>query len=441
MTRTNGSTSAIPPAPGEKPVLGHAAAFVDDPFEFVRRSVESAGDVFRMTFFGRDVYVVGSPDAARTALVNREQFTKPDDFEIAFGDALLAVDGDQWHRQRRAMERFFEPTRIREHTEAVARITTDRVAAWSDGQYVRLDAVMRSIALHNLFDVVFGRSLSADKIDALTEDANALNGWFEPTSWILPRWVPTPSRRAFHRSSDRLREWARTLLEDAATASPDESLLAALVALRDDPESAFDREEVLDQVAGVIFAGHETTALAMTYALHQIGSRPDVADRFYAEIDAALDSDGPLSVADLERLPYTSQIIDETLRCYPPVHGIPRITTASVELGGHTLSAGEQLLLSPWSIHHDPRFYDDPFDFDPGRWTDTSPRDRGFEFIPFGQGPRICIGRHFARLELQVALATIGRRYRLEATGDLEVTPKMTTQPRNPVTARVTLRD
>lgn len=432
-------THPPPPSPPGKPVIGHTAAFASDPFGFITRSVESTGDVFRIQLLGRDVYVLANPDDVETALLNRDVFAKLEDFEVAFGDALLSVEGEQWQRQRHAMEGFFAPTRIHEHAETMVDVTADRIDTWSSGQNVRIDEEMRSVALSNLFEVVFGQSLPKTEIDTLTDDANALNRWFEPTSWALPHWVPTPARRDFRHGSTRLRNWARSLLDETGDVPNDESLLATLATLRDDPDSEFDHAEVLDQVVGMIFAGHETTALAMTYALHQIGAHPHVADRFYTEIDDVLD--GQPGFTDLQELEYVEQVIDETLRLYPPVHAIPRVTTRRVKVGEYVVPEDAEVLLSTWSIHRDPRFYDNPLEFDPERWTDDSPRDRGYEFVPFGSGPRICIGRHFARLEMKAVLATIGQQYRLAADDDVEVTPQMTTQPESAVTARITERN
>jgi cytochrome P450 len=430
------SSDPRPPTPPGTPILGHAVAFAADPFGFTRRAVESTGDVFRMQLLGRDVYVVADPDLVATALQNRERFAKLNDFEVAFGDALLAVEGEQWRRQRHAMADFFDPTRIQEYADTMVDVAESRVDNWAAGDVLDVGEEMRSIALRNLFEVVFGRSISDADLEALADSAHALNGWFEPTSWIFPRWVPTPARRRFRRGSRDLREWARSLLEDGADGGPQaESLLARLDALRADPESEFDRSEVIDQVVGMIFAGHETTALAMTYGLHQLESHPDVARNVRAELEAVLD-DQP-SLAELQELTYLDDVISETLRLYPPVHAIPRTTTDRVELGEYVLPAGEQVLLSVWSIHRDPRFYDDPGEFDPSRWEHTTPRKRGPEYIPFGSGPRICIGRHFSRLEMTATLATVGRRYRLEELSELAVRPQMTTQPVAPVTGRL----
>lgn len=428
-------TNSIPPTPPGMPVLGHTTAFASDPFGFVKQSVESVGDVFRMQLLGTDVYFLAHPDHVETALLDRETFTKPDDFTVAFGEALLSVDGEQWRRQRHAMEDFFSPTRIQEYAETMTGVTSARIDSWEASDTIRIDDEMRAIALHNLFEVVLGQSLTDDAVDELAAAAHALNLWFKPTSWVLPDWVPTPARYKFQRGAGELREHARSLLAEHGDDPTDDSLLATLAALRADPDSAFDRNEVLDQVVGMVFAGHETTALAMTYALHQIASHPAVAERFYAELDDVID--GQPTVSDLQDLEYLEQIINETLRLYPPVHAIPRVTTNRVEIGGHTIPDDAQVLLSVWNMHRDPRFYETPLTFDPNRWEQVTPRAHGAAFVPFGAGPRICIGRHFARLEMKAVLAAIGKQYQLDASGDLEVDPQMTSQPAGPVSIQI----
>jgi cytochrome P450 len=428
-----------PPAPPGHPFLGHTAPFVSDTLSFIRDSVETTGDIFRLQLLGKDLYVAAHPDQAETVLLDRNRFGKPDDFMIAFGESVLSVEGEQWQRQRQAMDSFFSPTRLQEFVGTMNSVTDARTERWATGESIRLDEEMRMIALQNLFEVILGRSIGDGELDELAEIANGLNSWFKPTSWALPNWVPTPARYRFRRSSDELRERAEALLTATGSDPDSDSLLAMLASLRDDPDSAFDRSEVLDQVVGMLFAGHETTALAMTYTLHQIGSHPDVAEQFHAELDATID--GQPSVTDLQELDYFEQVINEGLRLYPPVHAIPRVATQQVELSGHTIPADELLMISIWSLHRDPRFYDDPLTFDPSRWQQTTPRERGYAFIPFGAGPRICIGRHFARLELKATLASIGSRFDFESEGDIELAPQMTTQPAGPVRIRLRERD
>lgn len=429
---------SLPPTPAGDPVLGNTRQFVSDPFGFVTRAADEVGDVFRIRLVGTDVSVLASPEAVETALRDRDTFAKLDDFNVAFGEALLSVEGEQWRRQRHAMEDFFSPTRVGEYADRMVDIARRQVDGWSAGDTVGAHAEMQAVALRTLFEVVLGTSLADDEVRDIVAEADALNRWFKPTSWVLPEWVPTPARYRFRRGSAALRDRARSLLADGAAGPAEESLLATLAELSEDPDSGFDRAEVLDQVVGMLFAGHETTALSMTFALHQLGANPAVAERFHAELDAELD--GPPSLADLQDLSYLDRVVNETFRCYPAIHAIPRVTTAPVEVGGYTLPRDSQVLLSVWRLHHDGRFYDDPLAFDPDRWTATTPREQGYRFIPFGAGPRICIGRHLARLEMKATLATIGRRYRFDADGPLDVSPQMTTQPDGPVPIHLTER-
>ncbi|WP_247730714.1 cytochrome P450 [Halovivax limisalsi] len=430
-----------PPTPPGLPVIGNTVGFATDSFGFIEEAVATTGDVVRIRLLGRDVYGLAHPDHVETALLDRETFAKLEGFEVAFGESVLATEGEQWHRQRHAMEDFFTPRRIGEHAETMTRVATERADRWAAGTTIDADEAMRGVALENLFEVILGQSLTPAEIDDLAAAASALNLYFKPTSWALPEWVPTPARRRFDRRSGDLRDAARRLLADEGPDPDPDSLLARLSTLRDDPDSAFDASEVLDQVVGMLFAGHETTALSMTYALHAIGSNPAVADRFYDELDETLGErlDGTPTPSDLDELPYLERIVDETLRWVPPVHTIPRVTTEPVEVGGYEIPADAEVLCSVWNVHRDSRFYDEPERFDPDRWADTTPRERGYAYVPFGAGPRICIGRHFARLEMKATLATLGRRFAFDAVGDLAFDPQMTTQPDGPV--RIRLRE
>ena len=423
---------SLPPTPPGVPVVGHAPAFARDPFGFVRRSVNGTGDVFRMRLFGRDVHVVAHPTHVRTILRRPDAFRKPDDFRVAFGEAVLSVHGEQWRRQREAMGDIFGPNRITAHADRMAEVAAERIADWS-GDTVRLDTAMRGVALDNLFEVVLGASLDPAEIDELAEAAASLNLYFKPTTWALPDWVPTPARRDFRRGKATVRDQARRLLDGADVDG--DGLIPALATLESAPDSGFDREEVLDQVVGMLFAGHETTALAMTYGLHQIAAHDDVTERFDDELDGI-----EAGTAGVEGTPYLDRVVNETLRLYPPVHALPRITDERVEIGEYVIPAGEQLLVSIWNLHHDPRFYDDPWAFDPDRWLGASPEEYGHAFIPFGAGPRVCLGRHFSRTEMKAVFTAVGRRYRIDAEGSPAIDPQMTSQPAAPVTVSLQRR-
>jgi len=317
---------------------------------------------------------------------------------------------------------------------------------------------MQDLTIEILFATLFGRDLPPGEGDSLRNAADGLNKWFVPTSWLLPHWIPTPSRREFSTSESRLRVEIRRLMaeyeyagksgevtlanqveqstiEGQSEHSKSETLLSKLSeagkATGDDHLSS---EEIEDQMLTMIFAGYETTASAIAFALYSLATEPDVCDAFHDELDTVLNGNPP-TWDDLDRLDLTNRIVTETLRLYPPIHTIPRQTTREVDVGGYTLPSDEQVHLSVISVHRDERYYEAPLEFRPERWTD------GFEeqlddyaFIPFGGGRRTCIGREFARLEATLALATIGQQFDFELAShetDFAIEPEMTTKTQN----------
>jgi len=451
-----------PPSPPRLPVLGHTHRYARDPFAFVDWATDHAGDCLLARVIGEgDLCVLAHPDHVEQALVtDRDAFAKGEDFTVAFGQNLLSVEGDQWERQHDAVQEFFYPGKIRGYADRMVDLAARRTDRWAGGDRISVHEEIQALALENLFATLFDRDLALDGDADLRRAASALNLWFEPTSWVLPNWVPTPARRRFARARETLDAEAQRLLAEreaalAGDGDAGEDLLSTLVALRERGDADLSDAEIVDQVTGFIFAGHDTTALAMTYALHLLGTHPEVRDRLHAELDDVLGSDadrdadgaadgtdGPArpSFADLPDLDVTERVLLETLRLYPPIHTIPRVTAEDVTVGGHRIPEGTTTHLSVVSIHRDERFYDDPEQFRPSRWREASPRSKGYAFVPFGAGPRDCIGRRFASLEARLVLATVASRYRLDPLSDLELDPQMTTQPADDVPARVVER-
>ncbi|GAB3034264.1 cytochrome P450 [Natronobiforma cellulositropha] len=425
------------PSPSGHPVLGHTLHYARDAFGLVDRAIDTVGDVARMEVLGvGDIYVLAHPEYAEQVLSSEvDAFRKNESFEVAFGESIIAAEGAQWENQRDLMQEFFYPERIRAYAEEMVTLTEARVARWEDGERISLREEMTAVALENLFGTLFDRRLDPDGDEALRRAANDLNAWFVPSSWVLPVWVPTPARRRFRRAVETLREEAHTLLEEREREGLGDDFLSALVASRGQ-EDGLTETEIVDQVIGFTFAGHDTTALTLTYALHSLGTNPAARERFHAELETVLDGASP-TLADVGRLEVTERIVLEAMRLYPPVHTIPRAATRPVEVGGYRLPADEMIHLSAYRIHRDERFWDDPLAFRPERWCETSPQSAGYAYIPFGAGPRACLGRRFAMLEATLVLATVGSRYHLEPLAGLELAPEMTTQPGNAVPVRL----
>jgi len=452
-----------PPSPPRLPVLGHTHRYARDPFAFVEWATEQAGDCLMAHVLGAgDICVLAHPDYVERVLVtDRDHFEKSVGFSVAFGQSIVSVDGQQWERQHDAMQEFFYPGKIRGYAEQMVDLTDRRIDRWSDGDRISIHEEMQALALENLFGTLFDRTLALDGDTDLRRAASNLNEWFKPTSWVLPNWVPTPARRRFRDANETVETEAKRLLTERRAALGEEDagsgddLLSTLVALQSSGDAELSDREILDQVVGFIFAGHDTTALTLTYAWHLLGTNPEVRERFYAEVDAVLGGDAAVEQdqatqdsATLDRptlaavgdLSVTERIILETLRLYPPVHTIPRSTTHDVDIDGYRVPADTTTHVSVVSIHRDERFYDDPMAFRPSRWRDASPQSKGYAFVPFGAGPRDCLGRRFAMLEATLVLATVGRRFRLEPRSDLELAPEMTTQPADGVPGLVVER-
>lgn len=432
-----------PPRPAGLPLVGHTVAYASDRFGFVEAAREECGDVFVVDVLGLgEVCYLTHPDGFEQALVtDREAFGKSDLLRFALGDGLLAVDGAEWERQREALEEWFSPGRVQSYADEIVRLTERRIDRWSDGDRRSLLDEMASLGLEIIFGTLFDRRLEPDRRRTLRRAADDLNAYFAPTSLVLPRWLPTPARRRFDRADGTLRSELRSMVaERVAADDPGDDFLSTLARWHADAETSTSKRAVVDQLLTFLFAGHETTALAMTYALYELGTAPSIRERFHGEVDAVLGGSRP-TVAALGDLAVTERVVTETLRLYPPAHTIPRVATRDVTVGGYDVPAGTSTFLALHSVHRDGRFYDDPLAFRPGRWRDQRPATKGFAYVPFGAGPRTCIGRRFALLEARLVLATIARRYRLEPAEPLELDPLMSTQPAGDVPVTVRARD
>ena len=409
-------------------------AFARSPFSFTDAAVAEHGDVVRLSILGSDRYIVAHPDLFERALVtDREAFAKTDDFRLAFGDSVLAVEGDAWREQRDLLDPFFFYRRVAEYVPAMREQAARRASSWTPGETYSMVDEMKGLT----FDVLAATLLGLDRDgggDALRRAADDLNARFAPTSWALPDWLPTPSRRRFDRAVTTLREEIDRLVR---ADHDDDSLLSVLANAREGEGYPRSDAAVSDQLVGVIFAGHETTALALTFAWYLLARNPGVRERVEREVDEVV-GDDPVRMDHLSELTVLERVFRESMRLYPPIHTLPRETTRDVELGGYRIPAGSEALLSVVNVHRDARFFERPDRFDPDRWDRDDRHD--YAYVPFGAGPRRCVGRTFATMEAKAVMAAVIKRYRLEWAGDgeLGLNPQMTTQPRGevPMTVR-----
>jgi cytochrome P450 len=415
-----------------------------DPLGFVD-SVLSTRDMARVHLIGQgDIYSLGHPDhLKRVLLTDREKFRKSDDFQIAFGEGLLTVEGEEWQQQRNTLQPFFDRDAVMGYADGMVEQIRRRADTWEDGQQFDLQAEFTKMTLDVLMATVLGRELDLHGDERLREAAEHLHEWFVPSSYVLPNWIPTPARRRFREAKATIRDEANRLLQEAAGDAPTDpteadDLLSLLVGIREagmSDSAMLSDERLRDQMVTIIFAGHDTTTGTLSFAFWALANHPDIRERFHDEVD---ELDGPPTLDDVADLQVTERIITETLRLYPPVYILPRESATDLEIGGYYVPEDAMVNTNIRRIQRDARFFEDPHEFRPSRWDGDLRSDlHDFAYAPFGGGPRICIGREFALLEAKLALATVGRQFRLEWRGENE-TDEMGVEP--PISPQMTLR-
>jgi cytochrome P450 len=455
---------AVPSGPDGLPLVGNAHALAADALGFYERNAAEHGGVFRYDVFGTESYLVSDPAAVRRVLVDdHDRYEKGemprDRLGSLLGDGLFLAEGDAWRDQRTAVRSAFFREQVAAYGDAMVDHARETVDEWEDGGVVEIDAAATDYAFAVLATSLLGPDVEAER-DTVRAAATSITERYDTTrlTSFLPEWVPTATNRRYRRRLATLRDSVRDLVAERRAAGPPanpaeaDDLLGTLVAAAE--VGALDDDELVDNAVTFLFAGHETSALGLTYTLYSLASNPAVQERVAAEV-AALD--GPPTPAAVRDCPRLTAAVDEALRLYPPVHSFFREPTAPVTLGGYRIPEGVVLTLSPWTVHRDERWWDDAEQFRPGRWLretadgvvhgDDSPGPAvgerpEYAYFPFGGGPRHCIGMRFARQELRLATAVCLRRCRLEAvTDDLEVRASANTRPANPVRVRVHDRD
>ncbi|UPW00680.1 cytochrome P450 [Halorussus gelatinilyticus] len=417
-----------PPKLDAPPLVGNTLQFARDPFGFYDR-LAARDEAVRYEVARQEFCTVFEPAYVQRILVeDDEKFVKAEMFqEAAAGFAeqgLLLTEGEVWRDQRVRIQPAFTPEKIRSYTDAMVRYAEQSGDRLADGEVVNVEDAMSELTLKILAKSLFDVDV-AGRREVVREAAAALNarGDAGGASAFLPDWVPTPKNRRFERAMADFEAMVDDLIAErrAGGADGDDSpddLLSILLTAEGPDGTTMDDAVVRDQMVTFLFAGHETTALALTYAWHLLGRNPDALERLRAELDAEL-GDRRATMADLPALDYTERVVEEALRLFPPAYVLFREPTEDVQLGPYRVREGTAMTIPIFEIHRDERFYDAPDEFRPERWTEAFEADLPeYAYLPFGGGPRHCIGMRFAMTELQLVLATLVREVVFDPTYD-----------------------
>jgi cytochrome P450 len=432
--------SAAPPFPGPSgwPVVGSLPTVVKQGLlDTSLAAWREFGDVFRIKVGSFGLHFVAHPDGAEHVLKTmRRNYIKGsayDSFRKLTGNGLLTAEGEDWRRKRRRIQPAFAPKRIAELAGSMAKVTGAMVEDWEqrlpDGETFDLETEMARITLRIVGATLFGIDVSDVETDSTAAFAQAME-WASVASsggMRLPEWLPTPGNRRMKRNLDILDTTVFDIIRRGRAQPEDEgeqSLLKLLIHARDDESGeAFGDKELRDEVITMFLAGHETTALTLTWCFHFLSRHPDVLDELVAEIDREIGDSVP-TMADCNRLTFARAVLEETLRMRPPAWAVARNAVEEDEIQGHRIPADSIVIPSVYLIHHHPEFWDAPFEFRPQRFLDRKPK-HDFDNLPFSRGPRMCIGAGFAMVESQIVLSMLLRRARPEAVNDVDVPPKV----------------
>lgn len=447
------------PGPKELPLIGAFGALSDNPLQSLPALAETYGEIVRFSFMGRQFVLITAPDTIHEVLVEKAaEFPKSRrDIKILshfLGNGLLTNDGASHRQQRKLMQPAFHARRIHAYADTMVRYAEEVSSAWHENEVRNLFDEMREITLYIVAKTLFDadrRDMAATvtNVGAAIHDVQTISDADFNAIFSVPTWLPTERNRRRKEAAATLDRVisdviARRRAQAVDGVTPDTGdLLSMLMQARNEEGAAMSERQLRDELVTIFVAGHETTTYALTWTFYLLAQHPQAAATLYAEVERVLGDRLPV-LADLPNLPYTLQVIKEAMRLYPPAWVLnarePRI---NVTVGNYVVPAGTQIFISQWVMHRLSRFFPEPERFLPERWSsafeESLPR---YAYMPFGGGPRICIGNSFAMMEAQLVLATLARRFVLELVEPQTVEPEalITLGPKNGLTIKVHIR-
>lgn len=425
--------------------------FPFDPLAFTIRLARQFGDIAHYRVGPLHVYQLNHPDMVRQVLVEQaEKFHKPRLLKRAFrpfaGEGLLTSDGAFWKQQRKLIQPAFHQRQLAAYGEVMVTLALRMVDTFEDGQVREIEAEMAKLTLEVVVRTLFGADLPGEEdeisqcmlavLDAATYRLNSPLG--------LPAWVPTKRNLRERRALAKLDGILHALIQiRRASGEKRGDLLSVLLAAADgDGGAPMSDQQLRDEMMTLFLAGQETTANALTWTWYLLSQHPEAEAKLLEELDRVLAGRAP-ALSDLPNLPFTEMVIREALRLYPPGPGFAREPTEDVVIGGYDVPKGSIIMISPYALQRDERFFPDPEWFDPDRfsadWEERVPR---YAYLPFGGGPRVCIGNAFAMMEARLILSTVTQHYKLSLEPNEEIAPVqlVTLRPRGPVRMKLARR-
>jgi cytochrome P450 len=429
----------VPPRLKGEFLLGNLRDFRRDRLALFTRCARDHGDVVAVRLGHIPAVVLSHPDAIEQVLVTQSRnFIKHFLLRmnrLLLGNGLLTSEGDFWLRQRRLIQPAFVRQSVLQYSDVMVAYAERLLAGWRDGDTRDLHVEMTRLTLEIAAKTLFDADVAGDAPEVGQALAVALARYERRIGGLypVPVWLPTPGNRRLRRAVGRLDDIIFRFIRQRRESGSDRTdVLSLLLHARDEDGSRMTDRQVRDEAMTLFLAGHETTALALTWTGYLLAQHPEVHDRLMVELREVLGDRAP-AAGDLPRLRFTEHVVTESMRLYPPVYAFGREALHDCEVMGYHIPAGTTVFMSQWAMHHDPRWFHEPEKFLPERWADgLAQRLPKFAYFPFGGGPRLCVGNLFAMVEAVLVLATLARRFRFEVVPGQQIVPwpSMTLRPR-----------
>jgi cytochrome P450 len=448
LSRIDGSLDSMPGPPG-LPVVGNLFTYARDPLGSQLRWVAEYGDLVRYRLGGQDIVLTTDPEIVRDVYTtSADRFEKGRALKAAtriVGNGLLTSEGEEHMRARRTLAPLFQPKELPRYVATMVEETKRRAGTLVEGSVVDVAEELGALALSIIARVLFHGDVASEteKIGVALEDGLRLVARLSVPMYRYFEWLPLPAHLRFRRAKRYLDElvYAQIAARRADTDRPDD-LLTRLLAAQDEEGDGgrLTDAQVRDEVMTLFLAGHETTANGLAWTLYLLAEHPEIEEKVAAEIERVTGGADPTpeSVAELT---FLRQVVNESLRLLPPVWNTARLVVKEYACRDWVLPEGTVVILSPYTSHRQAAFWDDPDRFDPTRFEEEAAvkRAQRHRYFPFGGGRRICIGEHFAILEMVTILAVLlsGRRFERATDGPIGMIPTITIRPRGGLPMRV----
>jgi cytochrome P450 len=421
-----------PPGPRGLPLIGNLLALGKDPLDFFAETARRYGDLVSLDLAGWQTLLVSDLPAIEKILVDdHRNYVKHRFFwrhvTAVFGKGLLTSEGESWQRQRRLAAPAFAGRQLLAYDSAMVALTRQMLDGWKDGEVIDIHPEMMGLTLRIAAKTLFDSEVERDirDMDHAMNDliVEVASRYKRPI--FVPDAIPLPGHLRYRRAIRTVERVVSSMIAERRASGLENrnDFLSRLMAARDEAGKPMSDTLLRDEAITLLLAGHETTALALSWTWFLLGQHPDAQSRMAAEIAEVL-GDRPARADDLPTLKFTESVVTEAMRLYPPAWAIGRESTQPFELGGYSFLAGTTIFIIPWVLHRDSRYFEEPEAFRPERWMGSLARELPrFAYMPFGGGPRICIGQRFAMIEAVLVLTTMAQRFSMEWQPDRKITP------------------